>query len=222
MPTLPLFPLGTVLLPGGSLPLQVFEARYVVMLHDLLNGDRADAGREFGVVALRRGHEVGVGAALDLHEIGCTAHIDTVAPIPATEGMRYVLTTTGARRFVLRGVAQSAGTPYLTGEVTFLDEPTGPIDQAAGLEGRVRAEVAAYRRAIGAPQLTLPEDRGALSYRAADAAILDTAVRQRLLEAPDTSARLRLVLDVLRRERLLVEKLGAVPRQGDVGGAGLN
>ena len=39
MPTLPLFPLGTVLLPGGRLPLQVFEPRYLCLLY---TSDAAD------------------------------------------------------------------------------------------------------------------------------------------------------------------------------------
>ena len=54
MPLLPLFPLGTVLLPGGSLPLQIFERRYVVLLNDLLG----EAGTSLGSAedrALRRG-----------------------------------------------------------------------------------------------------------------------------------------------------------------------
>ncbi len=51
--TLPLFPLGSVLFPGGSLPLQVFEVRYLDMI-----GRRHRAGQPFGVVALAQGREV--------------------------------------------------------------------------------------------------------------------------------------------------------------------
>jgi Lon protease-like protein len=50
---IPLFPLGTVLFPGGYLPLQIFEVRYLDMVkrchHD---------GTPFGVVCLTEGHEV--------------------------------------------------------------------------------------------------------------------------------------------------------------------
>lgn len=56
MARVPLFPLGTVLVPGATLPLQVFEPRYVVMLSDLLNSMDIP---EFGVVAIKQGHEVG-------------------------------------------------------------------------------------------------------------------------------------------------------------------
>ncbi|EBP4824642.1 peptidase S16, partial [Salmonella enterica] len=53
MARVPLFPLGTVLVPGATLPLQVFEPRYVVMLSDLLNSMDIP---EFGVVAIKQGH----------------------------------------------------------------------------------------------------------------------------------------------------------------------
>ncbi|WP_415830929.1 LON peptidase substrate-binding domain-containing protein [Janibacter anophelis] len=56
MDVLPMFPLGTVLLPGNPLPLQVFEPRYLAMLRDIAGGD----GR-FGVVLIERGFEVGGG-----------------------------------------------------------------------------------------------------------------------------------------------------------------
>lgn len=50
---LPLFPLNTVLFPGGSLPLRIFEVRYLDMI-----GTRHKAGQPFGVVCLSEGSEV--------------------------------------------------------------------------------------------------------------------------------------------------------------------
>ena len=51
-----MFPLGTVVVPGMVLPLQVFEPRYREMLQHVLAGDRT-----FGVVLIERGSEVGGG-----------------------------------------------------------------------------------------------------------------------------------------------------------------
>ena len=51
--TLPLFPLGTVLMPGASLPLHIFEPRYRQLTVDLVTGAVPD--RQFGVVAVREG-----------------------------------------------------------------------------------------------------------------------------------------------------------------------
>ena len=64
MPSLPLFPLGTVLLPGARLPLVLFEPRYLELARRL--AELAEDDRCFGVVLIRKGHEVGAGAVQDL------------------------------------------------------------------------------------------------------------------------------------------------------------
>ena len=73
--SLPLFPLGTVLFPGGVLPLRVFEVRYLDMI-----GKCHRAGAPFGVVALTQGHEVRAAGAPpeQLATIGTLAHITTL------------------------------------------------------------------------------------------------------------------------------------------------
>ena len=65
---LPLFPLQTVLFPGGVLPLKVFETRYVDMVRE-----RMKRNAPFGVVAIRSGNEVGDAAEPWL--VGTLAHI---------------------------------------------------------------------------------------------------------------------------------------------------
>ncbi len=65
---LPLFPLKTVLFPGGVLPLRVFETRYVDMVRSCMKTDTP-----FGVVAIRSGTEV--GAAAEPYPVGTHAHI---------------------------------------------------------------------------------------------------------------------------------------------------
>jgi uncharacterized protein len=59
MAVMPMFPLGTPLLPGAVLPLHVFESRYRQMVRDIL-ADDVDPP-EFGVVMIERGSEVGGG-----------------------------------------------------------------------------------------------------------------------------------------------------------------
>jgi Lon protease-like protein len=64
----PIFPLSTVLFPGGVLPLRIFEARYMDMVRDCMRTDSP-----FGVCLMTHGAEVGEPAE---HEsIGCLAHI---------------------------------------------------------------------------------------------------------------------------------------------------
>jgi len=68
MTDLPLFPLNTVLFPGGRLPLRIFEQRYMDMAKACLR-DRS----LFGVCLIREGHEVGVPAIPT--EVGTLARI---------------------------------------------------------------------------------------------------------------------------------------------------
>ena len=68
MLTIPLFPLNTVLFPGGMLPLKVFEARYLDMVSECLR-----LGQSFGVCLISSGKEVGGSA--ECYEIGTLAKI---------------------------------------------------------------------------------------------------------------------------------------------------
>jgi Lon protease-like protein len=67
-PDVALFPLNTVLFPGGVLPLRVFEARYMDMVRECMQREAA-----FGVCLITRGGEVGQPA--EHEEIGCLARI---------------------------------------------------------------------------------------------------------------------------------------------------
>ena len=64
----PLFPLGTVLFPGGKLPLRIFEQRYMDMAKACLKNNTA-----FGVCLIASGHETGLPAVP--HEVGTLARI---------------------------------------------------------------------------------------------------------------------------------------------------
>ena len=67
-PDFPLFPLNTVLFPGGTLPLRVFEARYMDMARQCLREKSM-----FGVCLIREGREVGKPAVPE--RVGCQARI---------------------------------------------------------------------------------------------------------------------------------------------------
>lgn len=83
---LAMFPLGTVLLPGATLPLRVFEPRYREMLDDLMASERP----ELGVVLIERGHEVGGGDTR--FGLGTLARIDHVEAID--DGVAVLVTGT--------------------------------------------------------------------------------------------------------------------------------
>jgi uncharacterized protein len=73
----PLFPLSTVLFPGGPLPLRIFETRYLDMVRHCMR-QRCP----FGVVLLRAGSEVGTRGAGEISEVGTTAKIVDFTSLP--------------------------------------------------------------------------------------------------------------------------------------------
>jgi hypothetical protein len=90
----PMFPLGTTLLPGEPLSLQVFEPRYRTMVADCTS---KDGDNTFGVVLIARGHEVGGGE--ERVDVGTLASIERCSPRP--DG-RYDLWCVGTERFRVR------------------------------------------------------------------------------------------------------------------------
>jgi Lon protease-like protein len=217
MAILPLFPLGTVLLPGARIPLQLFEQRYLELARDL--AERSEDDRRFGVTLIRAGREVGPDAVADLYEIGCEARVDAMALAESAIGTVVHLVATGARRYRLEGIDTEAGTPWTTGRVTWLDEPAGrdpaggdPADPTlADLSDRALSEHAAYLLDLGAKAGPVEATSTQLAYRIVEAMVLDASDRQRVLEGADPATRLRTVIALLRRERAIVGRFGAVP-----------
>jgi Lon protease-like protein len=108
--SLPMFPLGTVLMPNMVLPLHIFEPRYRSMFRDIMDGDR-----EFGVVQIARGHETGGGDVR--HDIGTIARILQAEEL---EDGRWVAVTVGTRR--LRVLSWFPDDPYPQASIEELAE----------------------------------------------------------------------------------------------------
>lgn len=90
---LPLFPLNTVLCPGGALPLRIFEQRYLDLIAGVLKAGSPDAPA-FGVCLIRSGDEV--GAVAQPHTVGTLAHI---AAVDMTQPGILNVVVRGGRRF---------------------------------------------------------------------------------------------------------------------------
>ncbi|WP_342788493.1 LON peptidase substrate-binding domain-containing protein [Saccharopolyspora dendranthemae] len=210
--TLPLFPLGSVLLPGGRLPLNIFEPRYRDLVQDLLNEDLPD--RRFGVVTIRQGWEVGEDNVDSMYDVGCTAVLDQAKQLP---GGRYDATAFGERRFRLLQIDHESAS-YLLARVQWLPD-TEPEQDAPGRRERLTAAARdAHQRyhASGlreGPREVPGEDADSadLSYLLADDCVLTTEDRQDLLEETDPLIRLRNVRKLLLREAEFLRELRAVP-----------
>jgi Lon protease-like protein len=201
---LPLFPLGTVLVPGLVMPLHIFEPRYRILVQALMDLPEG-APRHFGVIATRTG---GAPDTLEgMYSVGCTAQLREVTPY---DDGRFDVVAVGHIRFTLEGLDDKAGTPYLTGLVDFLAEPDGETDLSDVAE-LVALRFAAYRDRLRVEQSGVPTDPRVLSYLVAAAAVLELPERQALLAEPTTADRLNAELILLRREIGLVDAFHALP-----------
>ena len=181
MPELPLFPLHTVLFPGGLLPLRVFEPRYLDMV-----GRALRESTDFGVVLIVSGEEA--GAVAELAAIGTSARIVDFSRLP--DGLLGLMCR-GSRRFRLRGHrVQPDG--LLVGAVDWVAEP-GPSALAsvhqplAQLLRRVLRELGDTARHLDADF----DDAEWVSNRLAEFLPLERPVQQALLELADPQERMR-------------------------------
>jgi Lon protease-like protein len=207
---LPVFPLNSVLFPGMTVDLHVFEDRYRALVHHLLTiSERSD--RVFGVVAIREGYEVGSHGVQSVHRVGCVAQMTTV--VPADDG-RFDIEIVGRRRFRLDSMDPSG--PYLVGEVEILPEPQ-PAARTTQEAVRTRAVFETYRRRLselrGADVLdvALPEDPEYLSYTLAATCLLTVRERQALLETGSADERLVMLRGSLREEMRAMRAVPSLP-----------
>ncbi len=198
-----MFPLGTVLVPGARMPLQIFEPRYRRLLADCLDGDGT-----FGIVLIERGHEVGGGDTR--FGVGTLAHID--AHRARGEG-RHDLVVRGTRR--IRVAAWLPDAPYPRAEV--VDWPDEPVDDPAALTAAYGQVLTKVRRVLAlatelghrvAPvTFDAPDDPAVGSHLLSGLAPVGPLDRQRLLEAPGPDERLE-ILDGLLDELLSLTRFG--------------
>jgi uncharacterized protein len=189
---LPIFPLGTVLFPGGVLPLRVFEARYVDMTRECMK-----AGTPFGVCLIKSGAEVGVPAVP--HETGCLA---TITDWDMTEPGILQIRTQGMQRFQL-AQTRTEKNGLIRAQVTLL-----PPDEAVP----VRAAFSSCALLLSALMPKLPagaiaephrfEESGWLANRIAELLPIQPLAKQKLMELQDPDARLEIIHKFLEQQGL--------------------
>ena len=191
MDTIPLFPLSTVLFPGGPLKLRIFEPRYVDMVSRCL---RADAG--FGVALITQGVEAG-GPARTV-DVGTLARITDFEQLP---GGLLGVTARGHERFRIDLVRQQ-GDGLNLADVEWL-----PAERGARVpdEYRIFADLARHAfpqvQKHYAPMDPEYEDAGWVGMRLAELLPLPHEDRQQCLECLDALARLRFLEERIRIER---------------------
>ncbi len=193
MGVMPMFPLGTVLLPGGVLTLHVFEPRYRALVVDCIEAD----DHEFAVVLIERGNEVGGGDVR--REVGTVAQMVQVAELP--DG-RYAVVAVGTRR--VRVNAWLPDDPYPLADVEDWPDVDPDADGLAALVEEVAPRVrraAALASELGDPVADqhdeLSDDELVASYQLVIRAPLGDVDRYDLLAAAGPTERLTTL-----RERL--------------------
>lgn len=205
---LPMFPLSSVLFPGASVPLHVFEERYRALVRHLAE-EPDPARRVFGSVAIREGYEVGDHGAQSLYRVGCLLQLSEVEARP--DGT-FDIVAVGRSRFRLDQLVTDQEFP--AARVTTLDDAEAPVPEE--LVSRARATFTAYRAAISQFREdpfsgALPRDPHYLSWTLSALAPLPMAERQSLLEADDTTERLELVTHLLREELRAMNVIPSLP-----------
>ena len=107
-----LFPLNTVLFPGMTIPLSIFQERYRKLITECINNEEP-----FGVLLLRNGLDTDEKNE-DLYSVGCTARITD--SLPQQDGT-ILISSRGEKRFRLLELKQKE--PFLIGKVDY------PVDE---------------------------------------------------------------------------------------------
>lgn len=189
---LPLFPLGSVLFPGGKMALKIFEQRYLEMAKSCLKTQAP-----FGVVLIREGEEVGVPAVPET--VGTLAYV-TDWDMQNLGVLQ--LRVEGAERFKL--LSQSIMKDGLIiGQVSMLpdDMHADCSEHAACAEFLRKVFVQIDSADIANPQRF--DDAGWVGYRLTELLPFNNAVKQKILELTDARMRLEILYRFLVDQRLV-------------------
>lgn len=188
----PLFPLSTVLFPGGTLNLRIFEPRYLSMVRDCTSENRP-----FGVLLLLRGQEA--GAASSVVAIGTLAHIVDFDALP--DGLLGIRVQGGLRFHVDQVHGRNDG--LLLGRIsTWPEERSEPLPPEYALLGTLAGNL--YDNLMpGAPTPSKAQldDASWVGQRLAEMLPFDLSERQQMLEMQDARERLQRIVEALPRFR---------------------
>ena len=185
---IPLFPLNTVLFPGGPLPLRVFEPRYLDMISRCMKSDSP-----FGVLLIREGNEVGPAAT---HNTGTLAKV--VDWYQGSDGILGI-TAIGTERFrLLTTERQDDG--LNVGDIELLpDVPKANIpDQYRSLPQILESVMNDLGRLYENLERRFG-DATWVAYRFAEILPIDLEQKQEFLESDDVSTFLKRIDEVLHK-----------------------
>lgn len=197
---LPLFPLQSVLFPGGLLGLKVFEARYLDLVSDCLRRQVP-----FGVVCLRQGTEVHVpGAkAARFEPVGVLA---TLSEVDSDAPNILRVKAIGGSRFRIRSSSQAADGLWQAEADLLPDDPVLAPEPATHPTVKALANAIATLKQQGAQPFLSPyrfDDAGWVANRWCELLPITLAAKQKLMELDQPLVRLQLVDEFLRSKGVI-------------------
>jgi len=192
MDDIALFPLNTVLFPGGLLPLRIFETRYVDMVGGCMRQDAM-----FGVVLIVDGNDT--SAVVNIAEVGTAARIVDFQTQP--DGLLGLLCR-GERRFRVQQRRQQADGLNRATIEWMQDAPLTPLDPQFQPLVSVLRKVMARLASIGRFIEPNYEDASWVSHRLAEFLPLEAPWQQRLLEIDDPNVRLGMLAPLIETGRV--------------------
>ncbi len=194
---LPVFPLRTVLFPGGLLPLKVFETRYIDMTKACLKEERP-----FGVCLITQGEEVARKEA----DAASFAPIGTLARIIDWDmpqlGILH-LATIGLTRFRVERHSVDASGLTLAHAVPIAGEPRQSLDEAFAPLARLLELIATRVGPENFPAERPYDDASWVGYRLAELLPLPLHIKQSMLEINDAGVRLQVLQQFLQRQGVI-------------------
>jgi len=202
--SLPLFPLGTVLFPGGVLPLRIFEVRYLDMI-----GKCRKADAPFGVVSLTSGSEVRKAGA-DVESFAAVGTLAVIREFDSPQSGLLQIECVGTHRFRIRSTELQKHGLWVAEVEAVLEDAALEIPEdlrhTATALRRLVDTLEERRRVQGAEAVRLPvgepyrfDDCGWVANRWCELVPMQLELRQRLMELDSPLMRLELVSDLLAR-----------------------
>jgi Lon protease-like protein len=204
--TIPIFPLEvTMLFPGVSRPLHIFEPRYRAMVADALKGDRI-----IGMATLKPGYEANYQGRPPVYDVGCAGLITDVEELP---GGRFNIVLHGIAKFRMTGEDESRA--YRLARVDAMPEVLGDEERTALHKLRLRLEELITQGGDSkVPPDTSDEE---LVNMVAQYIPIGLAERQGLLELKSALPRARALIELIEakttRPRLSVLRFSESPQR---------
>ena len=206
--SLPLFPLGTVLYPGGLLPLQIFEVRYLDMI-----GKCHKAGAPFGIISLTEGSEVrrpkNAGPSGDSFAQEAFGNVGTLASITefsVPQPGLIMIRCVGTQRFEISAREKLKHGLWIANVTRLDDDQAVPVPEdlqrTANALGKLIKTLQERRVPDDQMPLLAPyqlEDCGWVANRWCELLPMPVDLKQRLMELDNPLLRLELVSDILDR-----------------------